>query len=52
MSVGHLINGDTDKQKEGPYGDCKREKPIYENIDDDGASLYLVTNENLLCNKC
>ena len=48
MSVGHLINGDTDKQKEGPYGDGKREKPIYENIDDDGASLYLVTNEKLI----
>ena len=48
MSVGHLLNGDTDKQKEGPYGDGKREKPIYENIDDDGASLYLVTNEKLI----
>ncbi len=48
MSVGHLLNGDTDKQKQGPYGDGRREKPIFENIDDDGASLYLVTNEKLI----
>ena len=48
ISTGHLINGDTDEQKSAPYGDGRREKPIYENIDDDGASLYLVTNEKLI----
>lgn len=48
LSAGHLINGDTDKQKEGAYGDGRREKPIFENVDDDGASLYLVTNEKLI----
>ena len=53
ISVGHLINGDSDnsqkydKQKEEPYNDGTREKPIYEDIDKDGSSIYLTTNEEL-----
>jgi hypothetical protein len=53
LSVGHLINGDSDgqqkydPQKENPYGDGKREKAIYEDIDKDGSSIYLTTNEEL-----
>ena len=53
LSVGHLMNGDSDgeqkydPQKENPYEDGKREKAIYEDIDKDGSSIYLTTNEEL-----
>ena len=53
ISAGHLINGDSDgeqkhdPQKENPYGTGKRENAIYEDIDKDGSSIYLTTNEEL-----
>lgn len=53
ISAGHLINGDSDgeqkhsPQKENPFNDGTREKSIYEDIDKDGSSIYLTTNEEL-----
>lgn len=53
ISAGHLINGDSDNtqkykpQKEDAIGDGTREAPIYEDIDQDGSSIYLSTNEEL-----
>ena len=53
LSAGHLMNGDSDgeqkhePQKENAYGTGKREKAIYEDIDKDGSSIYLTTNEEL-----
>ena len=53
ISAGHLINGDSDgeqkhsPQKENPLGDGTREKAIFEDIDKDGSTIYLSTNEEL-----
>ena len=53
ISAGHLINGDSDgeqkhdPQKENPYNNGKREKAIYEDIDKDGSSIHITTNEEL-----
>jgi len=42
LSTGHLTNDDTDKQKE------EKKAPILEHIDDDGSSIYLTTNQELV----
>ena len=42
LSAGHLINQDTDEQKK------EKKVPILEKIDDDGSSLYLTTNQELI----
>ena len=53
ISTGHLLNGDSDNsqkydlQKKEPYNDGTREVSIYEDIDKDGSSIYLTTNEEL-----
>ena len=53
ISAGHLMNGDSDDsqkhkpQKENAYNDGKREKALYEDIDKDGSSIHITTNEEL-----
>ncbi len=48
FTAGHLINGDSETpQKDSPFGGGRREKPIVEDIDKDGSSIYLTTNQTL-----
>ena len=42
LSTGHLMNNDTDSQKKD------KKAPTLEHIDDDGSSIYLTTNQELV----